>query len=72
MEVQGVWGGHSGLGAVGPALGSPAGGPTSHTPSPHPSSPPTPDPKAFYVIVSWESGAQIYELGAPSVAERKT
>uniref|UniRef100_A0A8V5GQX3 Uncharacterized protein n=1 Tax=Melopsittacus undulatus TaxID=13146 RepID=A0A8V5GQX3_MELUD len=29
------------------------------------------DPKAFYVIVSWDSGAQIYELGAQTVAERK-
>ncbi|XP_021239369.1 rho guanine nucleotide exchange factor 1 [Numida meleagris] len=29
------------------------------------------DPRAFYVISSWEQGAQIYELGAASVAERK-
>lgn len=30
------------------------------------------DNKAFYVIFAWESGAQIYELVAQSVAERKT
>ncbi|XP_072776882.1 rho guanine nucleotide exchange factor 1 [Taeniopygia guttata] len=30
------------------------------------------DHKAFYVIASWEDGAQIYELVAPSVADRKT
>lgn len=30
-----------------------------------------PDNKAFYVIFTWESGAQIYELVAQSVAERK-
>ncbi|KAJ8005247.1 hypothetical protein DPEC_G00144660 [Dallia pectoralis] len=30
------------------------------------------DRKAFYVIFTWESGAQIYELVAQSVAERKT
>ncbi|XP_060718264.1 rho guanine nucleotide exchange factor 1b isoform X2 [Tachysurus vachellii] len=29
------------------------------------------DRKAFYVIFTWESGAQIYELVAQSVAERK-
>lgn len=29
------------------------------------------DPRAFYVISSWEQGAQIYELGAASIAERK-
>ncbi|NXE02828.1 ARHG1 factor, partial [Chaetorhynchus papuensis] len=29
------------------------------------------DHKAFYVIVSWENGAQIYELVAQSVSERK-
>ncbi|XP_062493933.1 rho guanine nucleotide exchange factor 1 [Pezoporus occidentalis] len=29
------------------------------------------DPKAFYVIISWDNGAQIYELGAQTVAERK-
>ena len=33
--------------------------------------PPPADPRAFYVISSWEQGAQIYELGAASVAERK-
>lgn len=30
------------------------------------------DRKAFYVIFTWDSGAQIYELVAQSVAERKT
>ncbi|XP_043972300.1 rho guanine nucleotide exchange factor 1b isoform X2 [Gambusia affinis] len=30
------------------------------------------DRKAFYVIFTWESGAQIYELVAQSVAEMKT
>ncbi|XP_039973615.1 rho guanine nucleotide exchange factor 1b isoform X2 [Xiphias gladius] len=30
------------------------------------------DRKAFYVIFTWESGAQIYELVAQSVGERKT
>ncbi|TRZ08039.1 hypothetical protein HGM15179_019070, partial [Zosterops borbonicus] len=29
------------------------------------------DHKAFYVIVSWENGAQIYELVAQSVSDRK-
>ncbi|XP_050195166.1 rho guanine nucleotide exchange factor 1, partial [Myiozetetes cayanensis] len=29
------------------------------------------DHKAFYVIISWDSGAQIYELVAQSAAERK-
>lgn len=29
------------------------------------------DRKAFYVIFTWESGAQIYELVAQSVGERK-
>ncbi|XP_058716163.1 rho guanine nucleotide exchange factor 1 [Poecile atricapillus] len=29
------------------------------------------DHKAFYVIISWENGAQIYELVAPSVSDRK-
>uniref|UniRef100_A0A8U7NAK7 Rho guanine nucleotide exchange factor 1 n=1 Tax=Corvus moneduloides TaxID=1196302 RepID=A0A8U7NAK7_CORMO len=29
------------------------------------------DHKAFYVIISWENGAQIYELVAQSVSERK-
>lgn len=30
-----------------------------------------PDPKAFYVIFTWDSGAQIYELVAQSAGERK-
>lgn len=30
------------------------------------------DQKAFYVIFTWDSGAQIYELVAQSVGERKT
>lgn len=30
-----------------------------------------PDHKAFYVIISWENGAQIYELVAQTVSERK-
>lgn len=30
------------------------------------------DRKAFYVIFTWDSGAQIYELVAQSVGERKT
>lgn len=29
------------------------------------------DPKALYVIFTWESGAQIYELVAQTVGERK-
>lgn len=29
------------------------------------------DRKAFYVIFTWDSGAQIYELVAQSVGERK-
>lgn len=31
-----------------------------------------PDRKAFYVIFTWDSGAQIYELVAQSVGEMKT
>ncbi|XP_071656604.1 rho guanine nucleotide exchange factor 1 isoform X2 [Patagioenas fasciata] len=30
------------------------------------------DPRAFYVIVSWEGGAQIYELVAQTAAERRS
>lgn len=44
----------------------------------HPKMPPydsplccPPDHKAFYVIISWENGAQIYELVAQTVSERK-
>lgn len=35
------------------------------------SSVPLSDRKAFYVIFTWDSGAQIYELVAQSVGERK-
>ncbi|XP_078789715.1 rho guanine nucleotide exchange factor 1 isoform X7 [Oryzias latipes] len=30
------------------------------------------DPKAFYVIFAWESGAQIYELVTQTIGEKKT
>lgn len=47
----------------------PAGAGPLSSPS---SSPPAPsDRKAFYVIFTWDSGAQIYELVAQSVGERK-